>query len=75
MKQKAFDKFRHNAEGANERINYGAHMIYMRLKSNLGVKIMARFEMNRVKTLRRGFEIWKIKSQAQGTIQRLQTLL
>ena len=51
------------------------HLIHLRLQSNLGVKIMARFQANRVQALRRVFEVWRLRSDASRVIERLQNAI
>ena len=43
MKQKAFDRLRNNAVAVNRRINVNSQIILMKMKSNIGVKILARY--------------------------------
>jgi hypothetical protein len=47
----------------------------MRLKSNIGVNILNRYEMNRVSSIRKAFNGWRIKTEAAKTIEKLQTYL
>lgn len=48
------------------------HLIHLKLQSNLGVKMLSRFQTNRMRALRKGFEGWKLKCDAAKTIERLQ---
>ena len=75
MRQKAFEKFRQNASQVNQKVHINSQIIYMRLKSNLGVKILDKYAKSRQKALKRAFEDWRIKSEAMRAIKRLNDYL
>ena len=53
--ERAFDKFRRNTQAARLQTSYKTHLINLRLKSNLGVRILARFQTSRLRALRKRY--------------------
>ena len=62
---------KHNAQQSHVDENYRTHMIHLNLQSSLGVKILARFQTNRLKSLRQAFESWRLRVDATKVIERL----
>ncbi len=63
---------RSNVQTAHLNENYNAHLINLRLKSNIGVKILTRFQSNRLGALRKTFESWRLKVEGAKMIGRIQ---
>ena len=70
--QRAFDKFRRNTQAARLQTSYNTHLINLRLRSNLGVRILARFQTSRLRALRKAFESWRLTADAAKVVERLQ---
>ena len=66
---------RGNAQKAHLEENYKAHLINLRLQSNFGVKILTKFQTNRLKALRKAFESWKLRNEAAKMIERIQSTI
>ena len=75
MKQKAFDRLKKNAVTANRRINVNSQLIFLKMKSNIGVQILARYQQSRQRNLQKAFQNWKIHSETLSTVKKLKTFL
>ena len=47
LEQRAFDKMKRSSQEKRTRENYLTHLINLRMQSNIGVKIINRYEANR----------------------------
>ena len=72
LQQRAFNRMKGNAQQGHVRESYLTHLIHLRLKSNLGVKMLARLQTNRLRGLRKAFEGWRLRSDAAKVIERIQ---
>lgn len=75
LAQRAFDRMKRNAQDGHGKINYATHLVSLRMQQNFGVKILARYQKNRLKAVRKAFESWKLRSQAATLVQKLQKTL
>ena len=50
-------------------------MIHQKMQGNIGVQLLNRYETNRVRALKRAFESWKLTSDAEKVIERLQAVI
>lgn len=66
---------RGNAQKSHLEENYKAHLINLRLQSNIGAKIMTKFQTNRLRALRKAFESWKLRNEAAKMIERIQSAI
>ena len=60
-----------NAQEKHQREIYLTHLIHLKMQSNLGVQMLARFQTSRVRALKKAFEAWRLKSDAAKVIERL----
>ena len=72
IEQRAFDRMKRNAQDRSIRSSYLTHLINLRMQGNIGVKIINRYQANRMRALRKAFENWRLRSDAAKVIERLQ---
>jgi hypothetical protein len=69
--EKAFLRFKENAHSKQKFAQYRANLVYLRLRENLGAKLLTRYQHNLQRAQRLRFETWKTQMLAHKALARL----